>query len=75
MELFFGVEAELCSGGSGESAECFGDFLERVDGRDWKGGMGIICVDFFPINMLLFHMFVQLILIRCEGVHHHPRLR
>lgn len=39
------------------------------------GGMGIICVDFFTIIMLLFQIFVQLILIRCEGVHHHPRLR
>lgn len=73
MELFFGVEAELCSGGSGESAECFGDFLRRGDGGDWKGGGdGNYLCRFLPITVLLFQIFVQLIMIRCEGVLHPP---
>lgn len=36
-----------------------------------KGGNGNYLCRFLLINMLLFHMFVQLILIRCEGVHRH----
>lgn len=40
-----------------------------------KGGNGDYLWQFFTMNMLLIQIFVQLILIRCEGVHHHPRLR
>lgn len=40
-----------------------------------KGGNGDYLCRFIPISVLLFHMFVQLILIRCEGEHRHTRLR